>query len=691
MLLLGVIFQGLTSFLLASIFNLSVLFFVSFFAFIILNVEILSLFKGISGQNILILTFVEFIVMCFIWHRYKKIPSVNSFKGFLFELKTVLLQDKSLFLLAFFWVFCISVSLILALLSPVNEPDAQGYHCLRALFWAKDGFISHFETADIRCHSMPINSELFYVWVLSLSKNDVGFGLLQFFSYFLLIISSFKVMEFYEIDFNKRIWSILIFSSFAGVISQISSTQTDLLVASLLITSFYLILEFKKQNKIHLLYFASLSMAISFGVKSTGVIASIPLLIWYIFLLRKEFIKYFLFLILNFTIFSSYNYVLNAINYHFPLGAKSAILGHGFWGGFGAILANFIRYIFQFFDFSGFTIGFYINKYLLAAQANTIEFFGIPRNLGENVGLNFTNISMTEQVLGFGILGFLVFLPASIVGFFNKKLRIFSIIFWSMILALSFSIAYMIYSIRFIVTFVAFSIPLISITYFKKMNLYKFLVVLIAMFYLGYASLFLSQRPMFYLKKEYKKTPDIKLIQNKMRDLDYKFYPSFNEAYTMKSAIEPICKNDSKIAIFASNGYMLYSTKFLEYNNKCKIDTLNTLHIRNYNLSNYDYIVTQKKLPQHIEVINAEDIQNPLTPSNKAICYYEGFDLKRKPRLLNFNELNKALGANCKINNDFLKSQGFKSTIEIEAKLPEFLKDRENETVKDFLIWSKEW
>ncbi len=689
MLFIGVIFQSLISFFLASIFNLSVIFFISFFAFVILNIEILSLFKGISGQNILILTFLEFLIVGFIWFKNKKIPSTSNFKGFLIELKNSLLADKSLLVLFLFWVFCIAISFILALLSPVNEPDAQGYHALRSLFWAKDGFISHFEIADIRCHSMPINSELFYVWILSLSKNDLGFGLLQFFSYFLLIISSFKIMEFYEIDFNKRIWSILIFSSFAGVISQISSTQTDLLVGSLLTTSFYLTLEFKKQNKLNFLYFASLSMAISFGVKSTGIIASIPLLIWYIFLLRKEFIKYFLFLILNFSIFSSYNYILNLINYSSPLGSKSALLGHGFWGGFGAIVANFIRYIFQFFDFSGFTIGFYINKFLLSAQAAAIEFFNIPRDLGENVGLNFTNISMTEQVLGFGILGFLVFLPSSIIGFFNKKLRIFSIIFWAMILTLSFSIAYMIYSIRFIVTFVAFSIPLISLTYFKKMNLYKFFIILFAIFYLGYASLFLSQRPMYHLKKEFQKTPDIKLIQNKMRDLNYKFYPSFNEAYTMKSAVEPICKDNSKIAIFASNGYMLYSTKFLEFNNSCKIDTLNILHIRNYDLSNYDYIITQKNLPQHIEVINANDIKNPLTPSNKAICYYEGFDYKRRPRLLNFNELDKALSASCKMNNEFLDDIGFKISGEIEAKLPKYLLDRENETVKDFLIWSK--
>ena len=688
MLFLGVVFQSLISYFLASAFNLLPLFFISFFAFVILNVQILSLFKAITGPNILILTFIEAAILAFVWLKLKKPFLKIKIKEFLSELKNSLKNDKLLCLLFLGLIFMLFISFFLAF-TPPNEADASSYHCLRSLFWATDGFISHFETADVRCHSMPINSELFYVWILSLSKNDIGFGLLQFFSYFLLIISSYKVMEFYEIDFNKRIWSVLIFSSFAGVISQISSTQTDLLVGSLLVTSLYLILKFKKENKLNLLYFASLSMAISFGVKSTGVIASIPLLVWYIFLLRKQFIKYFLFLILNFTVFSSYNYILNLINYHSFLGAKSAILGHGFWGGFGAIVANFIRYIFQFFDFSGFTLGFYINKFLLSAQANTIEFFGIPRNLGENVGLNFTNISMTEQVLGFGILGFLVFLPASIIGFFNKKLRIFSVIFWAMILTLSFSIAYMIYSIRFIVTFVALAIPLISLTYFKRMNPYKFFVILFAVFYLGYASLFLSQRPMFHIKKEFQKTPDIKLIQNNMRDLNYKFYPSFNEACTMKSAVQPICKNNSKIAVFVSNGYMLYSTKFLEFNNDCQIDSLNILHIRDYNLSDYDYIITQKTLPQHIEAINYNDIKNPLTPSDKAICYYESLDYKRNPRLLNFGEIDKALAASCKINNEFLIDKGFKISGEIEAMLPEFLKDRENETVKDFLIWSK--
>ncbi len=220
-------------------------FFLISFGLIILNMEILSLFKGINFLNVSILTglwaFVGIIFIC------AKKPKIN-FKAFIKDLKASFIEDKWLFVLSCALVFMLFISFLLSIMSPPTEADAQSYHCLRALFFAKDGFIHHFETADIRCHCMPINSELFYTWLLILFKKDTSFGLLQYFSYFLLIISSFKLMDLFNIEFKKRIYSILIFSSFAGVISQISSTQTDLCTGSLLVTSIFLTLKYSKDK-----------------------------------------------------------------------------------------------------------------------------------------------------------------------------------------------------------------------------------------------------------------------------------------------------------------------------------------------------------------------------------------------------------------------------------------------------------
>ena len=677
------------SYFISSIFNKGIYLFLVFFGVIILNVELLSLFKGITGINILILTLIEAIIAGFFWN-YKKRPSLKiNFKGFLSEIKQALLEDKSLIILSLFWLFLIGLSFILASLSPVNEPDAQGYHALRALYWAQDGFIHHFETTDIRNHVMPINSELFYTWIFALFKNDTVVGLLQFFSYFLLIFSSYKIMEFYEIDVKKRLWAIFVFSSLAGVVSQISSTQTDLCVGALFCCSIYLILSYKKTEKLNELYFASLALSISYGVKSTGIIGSIPLLIWFLILLRKDFIKFFGFLSLNFIIFSSYNYILNFMSFNNPLGAHASIISHGFWGGIKGVIANFIRYIFQLFDFSGFTLGFYVNPYLLKAQSAVITFFTGNPVVGQNAALDFTNISMTEQVLGFGILGFLVFLPVSLIGFFNKKLRIFSILFWAQILTLSFSIAYMIYSIRFIVSFVSVAIPLFTISYFKKMNILKFLIILFCFFYMTYASGFLSQRPMHYLKKEFQKTHDIKLIQDNMRDLNYKFYPSFNEAFTMKNALVPYCANNNKIGLATSAGYMVYSSKFMELSKNCKIEVINIPHMKDYNLSNFDILVTQKITPEGTTSINKNDIKNPMLPNDVAICYFNKLDKNKAVHPCGLDEVENAIEAQCKINEKYIEYLGFIKDKNVKSEFPKYLKERENETVTDFIIWKK--
>lgn len=680
---------GIISYIISSIFNCGILFFLIFFASVIFNIEILSLFKAINGITISILTGIELVITFLIW-QYKKFPKLKiEYKKFFKLLKLAYLKDKSLIFLSLFLLFLITISFILAGFSPVNEPDAQSYHALRALFWVQDGFIHHFEATDIRCHVMPINSEIFYAWVYALFKNDTTLGLLQFFAYFLTIFSSYKIMEFYKIDFRKKLWAIFIFSSFAGVISQMSSTQTDLTTGSLLTCSMYLILKYTKDKKINSIFFSALALSISFGVKSTGIIGSIPILIFYMFLLRKDFIKFFLFLSFNFLIFSSYNYILNFIDFNNFLGSKTALLGHGFWGGFKGLIANFIRYIFQLFDFSGFTLGFFVNPYLLKAQNGIIAFLTGDAHIGENVPLNFTNVGMTEQYIGFGILGFIVFLPSLIIGFLNKKLRIFSILFITQILVLSFSIAYMIYSIRFIVTFMCTAIPLLSLSYFKKMNIAKFFIIALCFFYMAYASMFLSQRPFILIKREFAKVHKISAVQEKMRDLNYKFYNSIDEGYVLKKELQPYCKNGNNIALAISAGTILYGAKFLEFSNDCKISIINIPHFEKYTLSNYDIIVTVASGPQATNVIDKNDIKKPLVPTNMAKCYFRKLEQNSDLAIANYDEMENVYDAVCKINDEYIKNIGFKKERYFTTSVPEILKKKENEKEVSMNIWKK--
>ena len=659
----------LISYYISSIFNKGVYLFLLFFSFVVLNIEILSLFKGIADVNILILTLIEFLICHFIWIKKGRPLLKVDIKEFLLNLKKALIEDKSLILLSLFYVFMIILSFFLAGFSPVNEPDAQGYHALRSLFWVKDGFIHHFETADVRCHSMPINSELFYVWVLSLGKNDCIFGLLEYFSYFLLIFSSYKIMELINIDFNKRIWAILIFSSFAGVISQISSTQTDLIIGSLFCLSMYLFLEFKKGNKdISLLYFSSLSLALSFGVKSTGVMGSIPIVIWYLIELRKDiksFIKFFLFLIINFLILSSYNYWLNLINYGNAFGAATILNEHRLNGNIseGAV-SNLIKYFLYLFDFSGLSLVYLFSPLYDNFVQALFNFLHIDPYLYSNGEIPRLNATLSEQVTGLGVLGFLLLLPCYIKSLFDKNLRKFPVIFIFQAVILSCTIIYFPSSIRFFIAYVSILIPVLTLSY--KNRFYKLPIIIIALFYMIYTPLFLVQRPFLKIKKEFKNSQNIKTLTDNIRDVRYDFYLISKKQTVLKDELKNLSDN-KKTGLFLNESFMAYTIKHLEFENGIKIDLLTLSN--NNDLSKYDYLV----------------IENYMQGITTIKDFSETYEKNRLCKTASIN--NRPNGKMCYVNDDFFLLNGFKPVKTISYKADKFLKNMGHDKDSELYIF----
>ena len=141
------------------------------------------------------------------------------------------------------------------------------------------------------------------------------------FSGFVLVICSiWSIFEKFKYSYRKRLFVIFILSSFPAIILQLPSLQTDLIVGGLVICAFALYLDKS-------FFFSSLAIALAMGTKSTGVICALSfiiLIILYEKLIekRKDFknIKnFFVFLTINFLIFSSYNYILNFIQFHHPL------------------------------------------------------------------------------------------------------------------------------------------------------------------------------------------------------------------------------------------------------------------------------------------------------------------------------------------------------------------------------------
>ena len=626
----------ISSYLIASIFSNYLIIFISFFSLIVLNMEILSLFGAITDINALIFSIFN-LVISLSFFKIKKSTFLSPKFDFS-RLKNALLLDKSLIIMLIAFIVLISISLFLAVVMPVLEPDSQTYHFLRAYEFVKQHSLNHFETNDIRALIMPINSEIIYSWLLLFKKNFHGYGILSFTAFVLTICSMWDIFEKFKFAFRKRLYAIFIFSSLSAIIIQMPSLQTDLLVGSLLLCAFSLYI---KNN----IYFSSLSLALAMGVKSTGIISILGfviLIFLYEKLIEKKNIysrlkKFFICLTFNFIIFSSYNYILNLFHFHSPLSNQAAFEGHKFWGGFKGYIANLINFSFQGLDFTGFKWGYYLNNEILEIKNKLFNLININPLMGCNVEQDRINIITDEQTVGFGILGFLVFIPmvlfSNIKIFFNKNkktvlLFIFAIVFLINILVLARATAYMIYSIRFVVSFICLS-SIILIGVYKKKAFYKPIILFFCLFYMFLIPFHNTRMPFWVI---FTKLKENNFNLNKFENTAYErnVILTLEIASEIKKTIENKYQNKKNIAFvkkLESSALYLKKLDFEGFN----IDFIVAGKINENTLKKYDLIILETKI-QNDNIFNPEDIKiNYKTKDNKVIfknnndlnCFYE--------------------------------------------------------------------
>ncbi len=613
MLLVAGILNLISSYLIASIVNNFLAIYIVFFGLVIINMEILSIFSGIYDYNILIFSFLN-LALSICLFKLKKSDFLKLDINFS-KLKNAFLLDKSLIFLALAFFVLISISFILAYVMPPLEPDSQTYHFYRAFMFVKNHSLNHFDTNDIRALIMPINSEIVYSWIFALKHKFYNFALLSYFSYFAIISAIWQILSCMKFSIRKKIFAIFLFSSLASTVVEMSSLQTDIVVGALFICA--LALALKKNH-----FISSLAIAIALGVKTTSFILLAPYLIIIFLLNKKDFIKYILYLISNFIIFSSYNYILNFIQYQNPITNHAAYIGHQFWGGIKGYIANLIHFSFQFFDFCGFTWGYYINNKLFALKDMVFHFININPEIGCNVAQEQVNILTDEQIIGLGVLGFLGLIPAVLKGLFSKT-KIFILLscaFILNILILARFMAFMEYSMRFVLAFACFSAPLFALIYGKK-GLYKALLCFFCMFYMGIIPYHIKRAPAFKIFPY--------LIQNKFdieklnKDcFDGKIFEIWYMTNAIRSIIDTRYPKAQKIGYFKTTKSSALNLKRLY-----DVDFLTSANIDKYDLNKYDLLIFEGEIQNDDTFKNAEinyKIENGkiFFINNNLNCYY---------------------------------------------------------------------
>ncbi len=633
-------------------------FFTIVFATVVADIEILSLFKQISAINILILNILNLLAAAIFWIKRGK-PLFCIDKGhFIRRFKFAILSDKYLFVLGLSFLFMCSVSLFLIAVLPIVNADAEAYHVLRSVCWVSNKTLNHFPIADIRNIVMPINSEILYLWVIVFLKKVTGLGIFSFAGFFTAIFSLYGIMQEIGIKERQKLWVILILSSFPSVVVQISGTETDLIISGLVLGCMYLFLNYVKRNENNsVLYMSALSYALAIGTKSPSLFLIFPVGLWMLWIGYKYsgkkiihvIYKFLAFGTVNFLIFSSYNYVLNFLDYGSIFGSKSFLDAHKNLYGLKGAAAGFIKHIFLFLDFTGFRWNSTLGTIFEGLKNNILNGFNlqyIPDGFYNYKRTDF-NGQLIEPVMGMSLLGFLLYLPCWIYSmvkaiFRHDKKTIFlagfGYILLGSIVVMSLSITYMAYSIRFLTCFCVISAPILVYSYFYKKNgLIKFFITVIAMFGMLVISTHLWARPFFktihYLKNNYSLSDirEFAFCSKLITPIPQEHFVT-NAACKVRNYIMSNEKN-RKILYFSNQGECSLVIKSLEFFGY-KIDYNNFENFDNINFDNYDTILIVDN-SQIITSTKLKNVSGIYEPSSGITCeqkytYEDNIDTYKK-------------------------------------------------------------
>lgn len=581
------------------------------FAQIVLTFEFLSLFTAIKQFWVLGANVIFLIISLYIWNKNAR-PIWNlDCSDFRNRLTNSLNLDKSLMWLYIGFCVLIIVSLFLCILLPITNADAESYHGARSLFWVLQGSLNHFDVADIRNLCLPINSEILYSWVLLFARNDIFLGCFSFTGYLLSIVSIYNILGLLGYCTRKKLWVIFILSSFASVIVQISSTETDIIIAGLISSSIFLFWYALKNDKKVPVFMSSLAYALALGTKTTAILAipGVGLLLLSLCIYFKKYKPLLLFLgfgLLNFLIFSAYNYILNFIHFSNFFGPASFMVVSKNYYGVKGLVSNFIKYIFMFFDFTGFKWADYIGPNVVHLRNAILNFLHL-RYIKD--GLYTTpyvvNRLLLEPVMGAGILGFLVYLPclfwSTIKPVFKLKsgktwlIFAFAIVFIINLISLSYFLAYMSFSARFIMSFMVISSPILVYSYLSSKNPLKYIIIAFSLFYLIGVSTHIWARPFSKLSRILSEHPSISYLRDIARCKTYDKIPQYtNSICPLTERIRDKFSENNRILAFINTSDSIYLLKALEFEGY-KIDFRTMEDIQKVDFSKYNIIISPNK------------------------------------------------------------------------------------------------
>jgi len=298
----------------------------------------------------------------------------------------------------------------------------------------------------------------------------------------------------------------------------------------------------------------------------------------------------------------------------------------------------------MFLDFTGFKWSDYIGPQMISIRDGALNFV----HLGYiKDGLYTTpyvvNRLLLEPLMGAGILGFLAYIPCLIWAFIkpifkhrSKKTRfifLFALVFIINLLSISYLLAYMSYSVRFIMFFMTLSSPILLYSYLSAKNPLKYVIIAFSLFYLIGISTHIWPRPFNKISRLFfQEHVSVSQVRYLARCKDFDKDPDYsNGICPLVDRLQKNISKNNRILAFMNSGDCIYLLKAMELHGY-KIDFRVMEDAEKIDFSKYNLIIAPQGMYKSTYIKNYEKVKNEYKTSrnimfskkrNLVPCLYE--------------------------------------------------------------------
>lgn len=519
---------------------------------IILTTYIANTFLALNRQGFVLA--IHFFILLIGWGRWRQLGKPKFFTPFSdgrSEVNTVLTWLKEnhvirVFLLGISAIYLFGFAQVLFI--PQNSMDGLSTYLSRVGFWLQNGSFFPWETNAIGQIVYPVNAQLPIFWTALFTGSDQLAGMIQWVAVLVSGLSVFGLSRVMGYTRQQAAFAALVYLSLPIVVLQSTTVQTDMLTAAYFSMAMYFLAIGLKDNQHSYLILFSISSGLGVGTKKSFFIllpvlalSAILLVIAYKRSLYKKLSFLLMISLIGIAVFGAYLYLLNWHFYGSPFGrgyvdqvlqrapskiqairARSSAVAHPLVTGNADDSAhpnelieeleyNIPRILYQFFDVSGLPrpLSGYAHKAKAAVASAFFSAVGFEEIEGDTQTaaghiFDFSDKNdATENAAWYGPLGFLLILPAMLIGFGKgmrekNALKLLPLLGFLIFLPLEVILrpGWDPYQGRYFAPIIALSVPLLGEIIKPKKGLFlKWSIVVSALFFAGVSILYNPAKP----------------------------------------------------------------------------------------------------------------------------------------------------------------------------------------------------